>query len=168
MKNGEKNLCPETALERAGSDFNAPEQSFHSQPKISVAATRGTVAATLINDWVERLREFMAARGLGQLSLGRLLHIQTGKISAWLRGGFPRRQYWPALIVAGVATEAELREWRPARRRGEKNAPRPASWFIRNAHTFSLSAVARAYRQEKMSSADAAAVAAGRNRAELN
>ena len=160
------NLCLETALERAGKGFNAPGLSFHPKAGITITETQETISVTLNKGWGERLREFMAARRLGQVTLARLLRVQVGKISAWLKGGFPKRQYWPALIVAGIATEAELKEWRPERRR-DKNAPRPASWFIRNARTYSLRAVAAAYRPEKMASADAAAEAAGQ-RAELN
>lgn len=64
-----------------------------------------------------RLRWFMYGRDLSQCRLAALLHYSPNKVNAWLsKGRFPKRQYWPAIIAAGIATEAELLAWRPRRK----------------------------------------------------
>ena len=83
-----------------------------------------------------RLRFFMYGRGLGQRRLAKLLHIGHGPVNRWLsKGRFPKRKEWPNIIAAGIATEAELLAWRPRR---DPNRPKPPSYWVRGARTYSL------------------------------
>jgi len=92
-----------------------------------------------------RLRETQSREKWSQQVLALKLHIRKAEIGRWLKGRFPQRKDWPALVKAGIATEAELQAWRPRRRR-DSNAPRPASWFVRRIKVYNLKVVAAALR----------------------
>jgi len=93
-----------------------------------------------------RLRETLIRENCSQQVFAFKLHVAKAQVGYWLKGRFPKRRYWPALVKAGIATEGELQVWRPRRRRHDPKAPRPAAWFVRRAGVYNLRVVAAALR----------------------
>ena len=84
-----------------------------------------------------RLRETLTPEKWKKQVLALKLHIRKAAAGPWVNGRFPRRKPWPALVKAGMATEAELLAWPPLRE-PNPNTPWPASWFVRNAQIYNL------------------------------
>lgn len=63
----------------------------------------------------DALRRWRRARGMTQRRAALTLHVGAALIPAWERSRrYPPQRYWPRLVAAGIATRAQLQQWRPA------------------------------------------------------